>query len=338
MPPLAIELCRHREQGSERRVVTNARDAPPGYMLEHVLGAARTLSFPGSAGLYVLPDEELATVPSGGDADAPADGVLLGHLDLTPLPLVNPVVLARHPETGQHVLLAGDDDPLIGAVERIAVVGYIEPVPLRPHDVRSGERTYGVLGLTRGVDRPSRRQRSGLAGVAAGAPAGALGVLLEQPQLGAEPVWLTDEGFLVTAQQHPLLVRPGVGRVTQWVRDPLHAEAWTWDARARGTARRALQAPQELARRRARTVAPPSAPPAGYLLQAAGGRRLPLYSAIHRVTRDQLLTTDLAELAPLDYGSPVLLGYLLPHAPLTGELGPRAAVAPWALRFGERDV
>ena len=74
----------------------------------------------------------------------------------------------------------------------------------------------------------------------------------------------------------------------------------------------------------------------GYLYTAAGDERLPLLSAIHPVTHDQLLTTNRWEAIDLGYGEPELLGYLEADAPVTGRLGVRRPHTPWAARFGQR--
>jgi hypothetical protein len=66
-----------------------------------------------------------------------------------------------------------------------------------------------------------------------------------------------------------------------------------------------------------------------------GADRHPLFSAIHPVTADQLVTRDPSEARELGYGPAHMLGYALAIAPVTGMLRrPRASI-PWGSRFGE---
>jgi hypothetical protein len=64
--------------------------------------------------------------------------------------------------------------------------------------------------------------------------------------------------------------------------------------------------------------------------------RLPLFSAVHPITGDQLLTTDRLEAADLGYGDAELLGYLDPSAPVTGRLGTERRDVPWGSHLGRR--
>src|SRR5205823_3577510 len=80
----------------------------------------------------------------------------------------------------------------------------------------------------------------------------------------------------------------------------------------------------------------PAGAPVGHLHRHAADGRLPLMSAIHPVTGDQLLTTNRWEAVDLGYGDPELLGYLEAEAPVTGRLGIERPHTPWAARFGQR--
>src|SRR5207249_10853456 len=64
--------------------------------------------------------------------------------------------------------------------------------------------------------------------------------------------------------------------------------------------------------------------------------RLPLYSAFHPVTGDQLLATNECEPVDMGYGRAALLGYVDGSAPVTGTLEPQRPHVPWASRFGQR--
>jgi hypothetical protein len=83
--------------------------------------------------------------------------------------------------------------------------------------------------------------------------------------------------------------------------------------------------------------APDGGPPLGWLHRDPGPGRLPLHSALHPLTGDQLLTTDRWEAVDLGYGEPVLLGHLEAAAPVTGRLGVIARpLLLVASRFGRR--
>jgi hypothetical protein len=75
--------------------------------------------------------------------------------------------------------------------------------------------------------------------------------------------------------------------------------------------------------------------PLAWLYRDAAEGRLPLHSAIHPITHDQLLTTNAFEATDLGYGEPVLLGHLDARAPTTGSLGTRRPHLFWASRFGQ---
>ncbi len=334
MPPLSQVLCRHHEIGSERRIVSNEWHAPPGHYREHVLGAIRTLPFPGTACLLALGDDEGYGTIAAGEQDPPG-AQWLGHLEQVAFPLLEAVVLARHPETGQRMLLTGEDDPLLGIVEPIGVLGFIERFPLQPREAETGTHVLGLVGLTRAVDRQHRRHRVAVGALAPGTPAGELGALLERPHAGAVPLWVSPDGFVQTDGHRVAPGRPSPKEAVRWTLAPLHWRGpWSATPRARATARRALDAAAAVLRGSDRVPSTPQEAPSGYLFRDPGPARIALYAAVHPVVADQLLTTHPREAIDMGYRDVTLLGYIAAQAPVTGELGPRAAEVPWASRFG----
>jgi hypothetical protein len=333
---LAKLLCRHREIGSERRLVTTEWHSPPGHYLEHVLGAIRTVPFPGTTRLLRTLDGTFRTQPVGGQERPPAgDGErLLGHLELVPFPLLHPVRLTRHPQTGQETLLTDASDPLVGAVEEIGVIGWIEPFPLEPRELRAATPPYGLVGLVRAVDLAARRHRYGLGRAPRGVGAGELGALLSYPQPGTKPVALDAAGRLVFGGREQEELAFDAARTARWALAPLRWRgSWPPSARGRAVSRRLLQGaaaafPWRLRRQQE------AATFVAHLFCEDGPARVALYASRHRVTGDQLLTTHRQEAIDLGYEEPMLVGYLVARAPVTGELGPRAAPIPWASRFG----
>jgi hypothetical protein len=186
-----------------------------------------------------------------------------------------------------------------------------------PNDARVSDTP---LGLVRTVD--GERHRYGVGQVPPGALAGELGALHNRPEPGSIPVWVTRDGFLVTAAGPPPL---GRARRVRWVLAPLR-----WGG-----------GPAAVAWRLARAHRPPAAAaaaagaPAGYLRPEPADGRRPLYAARHPITGDQLLTTHAQDSGDCGYGDGVLNGYLDAVAPVTGELGITARPRlPWASRFG----
>jgi hypothetical protein len=63
---------------------------------------------------------------------------------------------------------------------------------------------------------------------------------------------------------------------------------------------------------------------------------VPIFSALHPATGDQLLATSEWEAVDLGYGEAELLGYADRQAPVTGRLGVEPRDLPWASRLGRR--
>jgi hypothetical protein len=270
----------------------------------------------------------------GADEDCPLDDpTLLGFADQAPLPLLDELRLARHPQTGQEVLLAGEDDPLAAIVNESSVVGYMEPHPLRPRLPRPIGANCGLAGLMRSVDLDSRRHRYRLGEAPPGLPAGELGALLTAPVDDCDPVWIDAAGQVFTVS--PLGGgRPSLRAAAAWIVDPLTWTGFSHGApKLRASLRRALDSARILAS--APSVDGRPRRPAGYVLRSPGEHTLALYGALHPVTGDQLLTTEPDEIDGLGYGHDALLGYLVARAPVTRTLGPIRPAAPWAARFGQ---
>jgi glycosyltransferase involved in cell wall biosynthesis len=333
IPPESNLICRHASLDGSRRVVTNQRTPPRGYRLEYDLGALRRVGLPGTAKL-IAQGGSYRTLPL--DEHEPHDALLLGYVELAPLPLLDSLILAAH--RGQHVLIAGEDDPIAHEVEPIGTLGFVDSYPINPRhgphaELPQGPMLYGVLPLTRSVDRQARRHVYAVGQPGRGELAGELGALDTEPSGDAVPVWITSAGQVVTNRYEPEQPQKHPKSAARWVAAPV---AWRGfaplDARARASAARALDLAKGTVRK------PPSrehhGPPAGYLSAEPGAHHIPIHSAVHAVTGDQLLTNTPLEAADMGYGSATLLGYALAVAPLTGDLGVKTVTVPWASRFG----
>jgi hypothetical protein len=226
-----------------------------------------------------------------------------------------------------HQLLHGQltDVATKAAGTASAEVGALDPAWPPPREVPGG-----LLGLVRAVDSDARRHRYAAGELPGGQRSGELGSLLrEEPENGV-PLVLDEEGC-------PALNEDPAGSaltVARWIGGPL---VWRVKAapaaRLRSTARRAQDA------RRARTngsvgEGATGGKPAGWLHRDGGDGRRALLAARHPVLDDVLLTTDPGEARRLGYGEPLTLGYLEPHAPVTGAIGPATVSIPWARHWG----
>ncbi len=163
-PPLTQALCRHRSLDGLKRVVMASATPPAGFAVEHVLGAINARSLPGTTALLAGPQNSYGIADK--DDAGPGD-TCLGYLELAGLlaglPLLDPLYLAINPATGERTLVGGDDDPLHTTFERLELLGFIEPLPLRPRrsllDGLSDEMIR-ALALSRAQDesRETRRQ------------------------------------------------------------------------------------------------------------------------------------------------------------------------------------
>jgi hypothetical protein len=334
LPPESNLICRHVSLDGSRRVTTNQRTPPRGYRLEYDVGALRRVGLPGTAKL-IAQGGSYRTLPL--EEDEPPDALLLGYVELAPLPLFDSLILAVH--RGQHVLVAGEDDPIAAEVEPIGGLGFVDSYPMNPRhsphaELRDGPTLYGALPLTRAVDRRARRHVYAVGPEPArGELAGELGALDAEPSGTAVPVWITPAGWVVTDRYEPEQPARQASSAVRWVGAPV---AWRgfapFDARARASAKRAL----DLAKGAVKSAPSHerSGEPVGYLSPNPGTQRTPVYSAIHAVTGDQLLTATPLEAADMGYGPAVLLGYALAVAPLTGSLRLNDVTVPWASRFG----
>ena len=214
--------------------------------------------------------------------------------------------------------------------------------PLEPDWGPPLDPSASHLGLLRLLDRGRRRHRYA-AGVippfAGAARVGELGALLNNATDGSVPVWLSPEGRLRTDRYDAQVSHLAPRIVVRWALAPARwRDLDSTESRFREIVRRVMDAVAAL-RRNNRHMRPSAEPPVGYLSVDGGdGKRLPLFSAIHPVTGDQLLSTDERESSDLGYNAPVLVGFIEAVAPASGTLGSSRPVIPWASRFGRGGV
>ncbi len=199
-----------------------------------------------------------------------------------------------------------------------------------------GEPTARLHGLIRAVD--ARRWRhvysfGDLPGNGDDQPA-ELGAALATSGADHVAVWLEGDGRVVTETYDAKATRPRLPTSMRWILAPLR---WRDTGRLPGRVRLVLS---RLRRWLGRASAQRRSDPlrdrevVGYLHTTAGVSRLPLFSAIHPITGDQLLSTRKTEAGELGYRDPTRLGFLVAAAPLTHVLGWQRTLLPWAYRVG----
>ncbi|MGH2905088.1 MAG: hypothetical protein ACRDK7_16110 [Solirubrobacteraceae bacterium] len=209
--------------------------------------------------------------------------------------------------------------------------------PLEPDWGPPLEDSPAQVGLLRLLDRQGRRHRYAIGRVPPRAGVervGELGALLRERDQEGVPVWLTADGRLSTDRYEPSPSDLDARVLARWTLAPIRwTEAAALAERLREVLRRGIDAVGSLRRTDMDQRGPEDAP-AGYLLANGGDGRLALFSSMHPVSGDQLLSTDQGESTMLGYNAPTLLGFLVAEAPASGALGVSRPLIPWASRFG----
>jgi len=341
IPATTVPVVRHLRVGREEWVVDNSFSSPPGCVADHCLGVLQMHSLEGTARIVADSEQGYAALERGSELDADEMARTIGYADQMPFPLLEPLLLCRHAATGTPVLVCGDDDPLRTLVESppLAVLGWIDRMPVNPRALPAvPETTAWLRGLVRTIDRAARRHRVALGSVPVpGADAWELGALLDRDPGGGIPAWVDAEGRLHTRDYAPTRYPFDVRRTLRWVAAPAIWRRFGRPLpRTRAVARRGLEALKHTFVRPGLSAAsPPLETPQAWLLAEPGPDRIAIFSAMHPVTADQLVTRDPSEARELGYDSIRIVGYALGLAPLSGTLArPRMAV-PWGSRFGE---
>lgn len=330
-PALSTIAVRYRECYGDRRIVTKGV-CPEGFAPEFHLGALRSGGLEGTARIVRVGDDYRA-FPRGEWHSAPPDAEEIGYAETAGLPQFDSLALAVHRTTGQQILVALPEDPLLGEVDVVEILGYMDPVPARPRSTPSTDRDFGLLGLTKAIDYPNRRHRYAIGAIAEGELVGELGGLGESAWQGSVGVWVLD-GRLVTERHRPPGRRPRPVSAGRWVTEPA---AWGALTPSKTQVKAGVRRVATTAARMVRPIRPkadPKGDPAAWLFDSFRPGRVPLYAAYHPVTGDQLLARSAEEAAHLGFGPPELLGFLREVAPLTGTLEPHHLHVPWARRFG----
>lgn len=328
-PADTILLCRHRSDDGSRTIVTRDRRSPPGFTLEYDLGAIHAHRLPFTQRLLATADDSWTATAFDGD---PAPGVEhLGWVEQAPLPMLDPLFLARDPATGAPVLVCGADDPLHEQAEPIRLLGWVESFPVHPRQLDEiRPPASGFVVLRRTVDRDGWRHRYRADPTGADQPDGvAIGGIWDAERDSAVALRSREDGRIVSDL---LPEGPAHGQVSDAVRWALAPLTWSEGAAPKAWGARATLT---RGRRYVRGFGAPATEPAvlGYARRDPGRGWEPLYSGTHPVTGDQLLSPSARELGDLGYTVDGVIGHAV-AAFADGSERLRADEVPWGSRFG----
>lgn len=302
MPPEAAVLCRHRELDGPRRVHSNSRQPPPGCALEFDLGFVRQHGAPGADRL--LTGDGLFWIDADEDA-LPAGVEALGYVEQAPLPMLDVLEVRALPGTGQHVLVAGPDDPLAGSATPVTALGWIESLPVQPRRPLDRSGRWGLRALVR-VSDPARWRHTYLVDPPE-RPAGAVGLggLWHARARGFVPLHTGPDGRLRSPLAQPRGVAGSWRESVRWVGAPL-----SWSSRPRPWALRATASRVRHAVRQPRSAGDGTGgAPLGWLRAAPARGWSPLFSASHPALPDQFVTRSELEAHDLGFHVDGILGY-----------------------------
>lgn len=301
-PPQTQLLCRHRDLKMGTRMVSASRQPPSGYRLEHILGCTYLSPAPGMARLihanhsYELSDDQ-------GEL---AEGHFnMGYVEQQPLALLQPLELRRVPDSGQEVLVAGDDDPLIHNSELIEHLGWIDACPILP---RGRDVLYtgpwAVVSLRRQVDYSTWTHSYRVEQPEAPVEGVELGSLRRYAGPGLVALRLRPDGRLTSELVTPGRASRDPRKIGRWLAEPLAADS-PMSTRMRGGASRLRHLARHSSSRR---LTEEEGETLGYLPRQQMPGCSTLYSTIHPVTGDQLVTRVPHEATEAGYVMDGILG------------------------------
>lgn len=302
LPPGAQPLCRHVERDGEHRLISNDPKPPRGYELEYELGALQSHAAPGTRRL-VQAGHEFELSDDQNRLDENRHGY--GYVEQQPLPLLEHLELRRLPSTGQQVLVAGPDDPLIGVAEPLATLGWIEARPILPRHGLLHTGPWGVDVLWRAADETGWRHRYGVSAPQDAEGRSVLGSLFRSSAKGLVALRLRSDGRLVSDLAAPGRATRNPAKLGRWVAAPLADRG----ERPRPATREAADRLRHLAR--GRRLSDDGGETLGWLREKGGPGCSPLFSATHPVTGNQLVTCSAKEAEAHGYPLEGVLGYIL---------------------------
>lgn len=283
-PPQTQLLYRFVDPNTHLRAVLPDKHPPPGYVLDRILGSTHLLPLPGTRRLVHASHSFKVIDQQGELAEGEHD---MGYLEQEPLVLMERLELRRIASTGQETLVAGEKDPLIHTSESLGTLGWVEACPILPRaDDILHTGPWAVVSLRRQVDARARGHDYVVGSVGEELEGVELGSLRRYPGPEMIPLRLRPDGRLESELCVPGRASRDPRKIARWIARPPRVDPG-WEGRARGAISRA----RHLAlHHRARRLSENGGEILGYLLRQNVPGCSTLYSTIHPVTGDQLVT------------------------------------------------
>ena len=314
-------LCRHLDLRTGLRKMSPDKESPEDHRLEHVLGSIHLFPAPGMRRVihaehsYHLAEHQEKL--SEGEYE-------MGYVEQEPFVLMEPLELRRVPDNGQEVLVAGVDDPLIHNSELIEGLGWMEAYPILP---RARDILYtgpwAVVSLRRQIDYRIWRHGYSVSPPAEPVEGVELGALRRYPGPGMVALRLRSDGRLVSELCAPGRASRDPRKIGRWLAEPLRADTRV-SAQAKGAGSRLRHFALDS---RSRRLAEDEGEVFGYLPRQLMPGCSTLYSTIHPVTGDQLVTRSPEDATAAGYVMDGILGAIFD--PPDGTVTPPEEM-PWA--------
>ena len=315
-------LRRHRDPVSGTRILTTAPEPIPGYELECILGSLHEFPLPGTKRLI---SRDGGFVLGGARDVLGGEDYELGYVEDQPLPMLISLDLRRAPDTGQEILVASAGDPLAYSAQQIETLGWIEAHPILPF---AGEIIHAgpwdVVSLQRRIDLGDWRHRYSAETPASAAEGVSLGLLGRRPSPRHLALRLRSDGRLASELCSPGRASRDPRKLGRWVAEPIASGGSAEGRKAAGSRLRHLAA-----RPAARRSGGDEGVVLGYLRRDNGPGSSTLFSTVHPVTGDQLVTRSPAAAEAQGYVLDGILGSIAD--PLGGGEAEATASAqlPW---------
>jgi glycosyltransferase involved in cell wall biosynthesis len=320
-PPQTQLLCRHLDLRTGLRKMSPDKESPGDHRLEHVLGCVQLFPAPGMRRLIHAEHSYKLVEDQGGLAEGEYE---MGYVEQEPFVLMEPLELRRVPASGQEVLVAGTDDPLIHGSELIEGLGWIEAYPILPRArdiLHTGP--WAVVSLRRRVDYTTWRHGYTVAQHGEAVEGVELGSLGRYPGPEMVALRLRSDGRLASELCVPGRASRDPRKIGRWLAEPLRADARP-ATQAKGAGSRLRHFATDY---RSRRLADQEGEVLGYLPRQNMSGTSTLYSTVHPVTGDQLVTRSPEEATAAGYVMDGILGAIFdpPRATATPP-----AEMPWA--------
>jgi hypothetical protein len=313
MPPQSLLLFRHLNPATGMRIVIPGEEPPPGHVLERVLGSTRRFPMPGTKRLVQTGGRFATSAEQGDLGEGEYD---LGFVERQRLPMLDTLELRRVFDSGQEMLVAGAGDPLVHNSELIESLGWIEACPIPPSagDVlHTGP--WAVVSLRRRVQDSNWSHNYRVDPPGEVGDAVELGSLCRHSGPGSVALRLRPDGRLTSELVTPGRASRDPRKIGRWLAEPLAADSQA-SSRMRGAASRL----RHLARHsQSRRLSEEEGEILGYLPRQHMPGCSTLYSTIHPVTGDQLVTRVPHEATDAGYVMDGILGAIFdpPDSPTT---------------------